>query len=109
MNAPSHVSGYLLRRLLAIAALAFGITLLVFLIIRLIPGDPAVVMLGTNAGDPALIARLHAQLGLDKPIPQQYVIWLGRALHGDFGYSYGQDRIRRCSLIAAIIFRRPCS
>ena len=62
------MSGYILRRLAAIGALAFGITLLVFLIIRLIPGDPAVVMLGTNAGDPALIERLHQQLGLDRSI-----------------------------------------
>ncbi len=83
---------YVLQRLAAIAALAFGITLLVFLIIRLIPGDPAIVMLGTNAADPELIARLHQQLGLDRSIPEQYVVWLGRVLHGDFGYSYGQQQ-----------------
>ena len=86
------MSGYVLRRLASIVVLAFGVTLLVFLIIRLIPGDPAVVMLGTNAGDPALIARLHQQLGLDRSIPTQYVIWLGNVLHGDFGYSYGQQQ-----------------
>ncbi len=86
------MSGYVLKRLASIGALAFGITLLVFFLIRLIPGDPAVVMLGTNAGDPALIARLHQQLGLDRSIPEQYVIWLGNVLHGDFGYSYGQQQ-----------------
>ncbi len=86
------MTGYILRRLAAIGALAFGITLLVFLIIRLIPGDPAVVMLGTNAGDPALIERLHQQLGLDRSIPAQYLVWLGNVLHGDFGYSYGQQQ-----------------
>jgi ABC-type dipeptide/oligopeptide/nickel transport system permease component len=86
------MSGYVLRRLVSIVVLAFGVTLLVFLIIRLIPGDPAVVMLGTNAGDPALIERLHQQLGLDRSIPTQYVIWLGNVLHGDFGYSYGQQQ-----------------
>ncbi len=86
------MSGYVFRRLAAIGALAFGITLLVFLIIRLIPGDPAIVMLGTNAGDPALIERLHHQLGLDRSIPAQYVVWLGNVLHGDFGYSYGQQQ-----------------
>ena len=83
---------YVLQRLAAIGALAFGITLLVFLIIRLIPGDPAIVMLGTNAADPELIARLHQQLGLDRSIPEQYVVWLGRVFHGDFGYSYGQQQ-----------------
>jgi ABC-type dipeptide/oligopeptide/nickel transport system permease component len=86
------VGSYVLRRLVSIGALAFGITLLVFLIIRLIPGDPAIVLLGTNAGDPALIERLHQQLGLDRSIPVQYVIWLGNVLHGDFGYSYGQEQ-----------------
>src|SRR5579875_884030 len=86
------MSGYVLRRLGAIGALAFGITLIVFLIIRLIPGDPALVMLGTNAGDPGLVDRLHQQLGLDRSIPVQYVIWLGNVLHGDFGYSYGQQQ-----------------
>ena len=86
------MGSYVLQRLAAIGALAFGITLLVFLIIRLIPGDPAIVMLGTNAGDPELIARLHHQLGLDRSIPAQYFIWLGRVLHGDFGYSYGQQQ-----------------
>jgi ABC-type dipeptide/oligopeptide/nickel transport system permease component len=86
------MSGYVLRRLTAIGALAFGITVLVFLVIRLIPGDPAIVMLGTNAGDPALIERLHQQLGLDRSIPAQYLVWLGNVLHGDFGYSYGQQQ-----------------
>lgn len=86
------MSSYVLQRLAAIGALAFGITLLVFLIIRLIPGDPAIVMLGTNAGDPELIARLHHQLGLDRSLLTQYLVWLGRVLHGDFGYSYGQQQ-----------------
>ena len=73
-------------------ALAFGITVLVFLIIRLIPGDPAIVMLGTNAGDPDLVARLHQQLGLDQPIYVQYFRWIGNVFRGDFGYSYGQQQ-----------------
>ena len=60
------MSGYVLKRLASIIVLAFGVTLLVFLIIRLIPGDPAVVMLGTNAGDAALIERLH-QLHAERP------------------------------------------
>jgi ABC-type dipeptide/oligopeptide/nickel transport system permease component len=86
------MTAYIFRRFAAIVALAFGITLLVFLTIRLIPGDPAVVLLGTNAGDPALIERLHQQLGLDRSIPVQYFVWLGDVLRGDFGYSYGQQQ-----------------
>lgn len=91
---------YLLKRLSAMAALTFGITVLVFLIIRLIPGDPAIVMLGTNAGDADLVARLHQQLGLDRPIHIQYFIWIWDVLHCDFGYSYGQQQ-SVASLLAA--------
>lgn len=86
------MSAYVFRRLAAILALTFGISVVVFLIIRLIPGDPAIVLLGTNAGDPALVARLHQQLGLDQPIEVQYLLWIGNILHGDFGYSFGYQQ-----------------
>ena len=91
---------YLLGRVAAIAALAFGISVLVFLIIRLIPGDPAIALLGTNAGDAQLVARLHHQLGLDQPIQQQYLHWVGQLAQGDFGYSYGNQQ-SVTSLLAA--------
>ncbi|MDT7727627.1 MAG: peptide/nickel transport system permease protein [Actinomycetota bacterium] len=91
---------YILRRLASIVGLAFGISILVFLIIRLIPGDPALALLGTNAGDPSLVARLHAQLGLDDPMPVQYARWIGNVLSGDFGYSYGNQQ-SVTSLLAA--------
>ncbi len=94
------MSGYVARRIISILALTFGITIVVFLIIRLIPGDPAIVMLGTNAGDPDLVARLHQQLGLDRPIYVQYFLWIGDVLRGDFGYSYGQQQ-SVASLLAA--------
>ena len=91
---------YVLARLGAIVALAFGISVLVFLIIRLIPGDPAIVLLGTNAGDADMVARLHHQLGLDQPIYGQYAHWIGRVAQGDFGYSYGNQQ-SVASLLAA--------
>ena len=91
---------YLARRVAAIIALTFGISVVVFLIIRLIPGDPAIVLLGTNAGDPALVARLHRQLGLDLPIEVQYLRWIGNILHGNFGYSFGYQQSVN-SLLAA--------
>jgi len=78
--------------MVAILALAFGISVLVFLIIRLIPGDPVIAMLGTQAGNVETIERLRDQLGLNAPLFQQYVIWLGNVMHGDFGYSYGRQR-----------------
>lgn len=86
------MTNYVLRRLASIVALAFGISVLVFLIIRLIPGDPAIALLGTNAGDASLVARLHHQLGLDQPVHVQYLRWIGNVLRGNFGYSYGDQR-----------------
>jgi len=86
------VSSYVFRRLAAIVALAFGISIIVFLIIRLIPGDPVIAMLGTNAGEPALVDRLRAQLGLDLPLYVQYWRWLSALFQGDFGYSYGYQQ-----------------
>lgn len=86
------MSSYIARRLFAILALAFGISVLVFLILRLIPGDPVISMLGMNAGDQALVIRLRHQLGLDLPLYMQYFAWLKDLFQGDFGYSYGEDR-----------------
>jgi ABC-type dipeptide/oligopeptide/nickel transport system permease component len=83
---------YLVRRLGSIVVLAFGISVVVFLIIRLVPGDPVLAMLGTSADDPALVARLHSQLGLNLPITTQYLRWISGVLHGNFGYSYGQQQ-----------------
>lgn len=82
------MGAYITRRLGAVVLLAFGVSILVFFIVRLIPGDPAAQMLGTSAGSSADIARLHHELGLDLPIPAQYIRWLGGVLHGDLGYSY---------------------
>ena len=97
---PDLVNSYVLRRLIAIVALAFGISVVVFLIIRLVPGDPVIALLGTNAGDKAVVERLRQQLGLDLPIPVQYWHWISSLLHGDFGYSYGYQQ-SVSSLLAA--------
>jgi peptide/nickel transport system permease protein len=65
----------------------FGVTVIVFLVISLIPGDPAKAILGTFA-TPENVAKVNHDLGLDRPLPVQYFIWLGNLLHGDFGHSY---------------------
>ena len=78
---------YILRRLLLMVPVLFGVTVIVFLVISLIPGDPAKAILGTFA-TPENIAKVNHDLGLDRPLPVQYVIWLGNLLHGDFGRSY---------------------
>ena len=78
---------YAARRLLQMIPVLFGISLIVFLLVRLIPGDPAIAVLGSRA-TPELVARVHDQLGLDLPLWQQYFHYLDNALHGDFGISF---------------------
>jgi peptide/nickel transport system permease protein len=78
---------YLIRRLLQLVVVAFIISVLVFLLVHLLPGDPSVTILGPN--DTAHNrAVLFQQLGLDKPLVQQYTTWLGAVFHGNLGQSY---------------------
>ena len=85
------MSAYIAKRLLAAIPVLFGLTIIVFLIMAMIPGDPATAILGSYA-TPENVERLNRQLGLDKPLWQQYFIWLGNMLHGDFGRSYTLNR-----------------
>lgn len=80
------MAGYILRRLLALIPVWLGATILVFLIMHLAPGDPALIMLGPKATAESL-ARLRHELGLDQPLPVQYLRWLGKVVHGDLGRS----------------------
>ncbi|HEY1779151.1 MAG TPA: ABC transporter permease [Roseiarcus sp.] len=81
------MAGLILRRLFMVIPVLFGVSVIVFLVISLIPGDPARAILGTFA-TPANVAEVTRQLGLDKPLPVQYVIWIDNLLHGDLGRSY---------------------
>lgn len=85
------MGGYLLRRLLSLIPVVFGVTVLVFLIIHLTPGDPARIMLGA-AGRPEDVENLRHELGLDQPIYVQYGRWIERAAHGDLGRSIALRR-----------------
>lgn len=76
----------LLRRLLLLVPILFGVTVIVFGAVRLVPGDPAQVMLGERAS-PEAIARVRESLGLDKPLPVQFAVTLDRLAHGDLGRS----------------------
>ncbi|HEX3984734.1 MAG TPA: ABC transporter permease [Acidisoma sp.] len=78
---------YIIRRLLLMIPVALGITLAVFLLVRLIPGDPARAILGIHA-TPALMAAVRARLGLNDSIGEQYLLYLKNLLQGDFGISY---------------------
>jgi ABC-type dipeptide/oligopeptide/nickel transport system permease component len=75
----------LLRLLQAVPTLV-GVAILVFVLVRVVPGDPVAMMIPPGADD-AVVARLYAQYGLDKPILTQFAIWAGQALRGDFGMS----------------------
>lgn len=77
---------YLLRRLGVLALSLLAASVLIFLVIESVPGDPAAYMLGTSA-QPETLAALRAQLGLDQPLPLRYGHWLAGILQGDFGQS----------------------
>ena len=81
------MGAFLLRRVALLVPVVFGITLAVFLLVRLIPGDPARVLLGIHA-TPELIAALHKTMGLDRSLLAQYFIFLKALVHGDLGHSY---------------------
>jgi peptide/nickel transport system permease protein len=81
---------YVGRRLLALLPILLGISILVFMLVHLIPGNPAVTILG-NKATPERVALLNHQWGLDKPLPAQYVNFLGRLVRGDLGKSLFYD------------------
>ncbi|HEY3683049.1 MAG TPA: ABC transporter permease [Streptosporangiaceae bacterium] len=80
------MNGYVLRRAGTSLITLFGATIVVFLGVRALPGDPAVALSPENPS-PGVLHAIRVQYGLDKPLPTQYVVWLGRALHGDLGTS----------------------
>ena len=82
---------YVLKRILAVVPVLLGLTVIVFLIMTLIPGDPATAILGSFA-TPENVARLNRDLGLDQPPVRRYLIWLGNLLQGDLGRSYSLNR-----------------
>jgi peptide/nickel transport system permease protein len=85
------VGKYILRRLLAAIPVLFGLSIVLFAFIHLLPGDPAAALLGQHA-TPELTAKIREQLGLDQPLWQQYLQYLGQLLHGDLGKSIINNR-----------------
>ena len=78
---------FLFRRLLSTVPVLLVVAVLVFLMLRLTPGDPAAVLAG-DAASTEQIALIRQQLGLDKSVPEQFLIWFGHLLTGDLGQSY---------------------
>jgi len=85
---------FVLRRLAAAIPVLLGVTVVAFLLIHLVPGNPAKVILFGSQATPGQIASLTRQLGLDRPLWQQYASFLGQLLHGNLGTSYAtQDSV----------------
>jgi peptide/nickel transport system permease protein len=93
---------YVLRRVAAFVATLFFVSVLVFVVIRILPGDPALVIMGTE-GSPEATERLRESLGTNRPLVVQYLEWLGRALRGDLGVSIQYD----VPVFALIVSRLP--
>ncbi len=82
---------YLARRLLLLVPVLVGVSIIIFMVLHLAPGDPAEIMLGSQASQQDL-ARLRADLGLDEPLYVQYVRWIGLVARGDLGRSIWMKR-----------------
>ena len=82
---------FLVRRVLAVIPVLAVVAVIVFLILRLTPGDPAAVIAGNNATGED-IRRIHEQLGLSRPLTSQFWIWFSNVLRGDLGHSFYLDK-----------------
>ena len=78
---------YIIRRLLTLIPILIGVSIAIFIVMQLIPGDVVSGILGIEE-TPELRAMWEAKLGLDKPLIQQYFSWIGKAVTGDFGESF---------------------
>jgi len=93
---------FIVRRVLGSIPVLFGLSVILFLFLRLLPGDPALAILGQHA-TPQLVAQIHETLGLDKPLYVQYLSYLGQLLRGDFGASIIDSR----SVVDTFMVRFP--
>jgi len=85
--------GFLVRRILQAAVVVLLVTMFTFILLRLIPGNVAVAVLGPGAfRNPAALAQFNAQYGFDEPWFRQYLLWLGHLLQGDLGFSWTEDQ-----------------
>lgn len=97
---------YIMRRLLTAIPTIFGITVLIFVAMRILPGDPIASIANEGGGgqyvlSKADLAAARASLGLDKPLPQQYVSWIADVAHGNLGHSFWNKEP-----ISAVVLRR---
>src|SRR6266567_2670340 len=98
------MTAYVIRRILLMVPVAFFLTLILFIVLRLTPGDPVQVQLGEQA-TPETVSALRHELGLDRTLPVQYGVWLGRIARGDLGRSLAN----RQPVLSAILERLPAT
>ncbi|TYP90508.1 ABC transporter permease [Blastococcus xanthinilyticus] len=97
------MGGLIAKKLLTLIPVLLAVSLLTYLLLSLLPGDPALLVLGGGAASAEAIAAVRADLGLDQPLPVRYLAWLGDAVQGDLGMSY----ITRQEVTGAILERLP--
>jgi peptide/nickel transport system permease protein len=115
------MTSYIIRRLLSLIPTLLGVSIIVFLFLRMIPGDPALALAGEHATD-ANIERIREEFGLNKPLYEQYITYMGKILRGDLGRSILSRRsisdeikarfpatveLSLCALIVALIVGLP--
>ncbi|MCA3359722.1 MAG: ABC transporter permease [Roseomonas sp.] len=79
---------WLLKRIGQVLPTLFILSILIFGLQQLMPGDPALILAGEERGDPQVLAQIRAELRLDRPVYEQYLYWIGNVLTGDFGFSW---------------------
>src|SRR5438270_9117344 len=95
---------YIVRRLMMAVLVVIGVSIITFILAFLVPADPARIYAGSNA-TAATVAHIREQLGLNRPLPIQYLDYVNRALHGDLGTSYKLQT----PVLSAIMARFPYS
>jgi peptide/nickel transport system permease protein len=95
------MSQYILRRLLSMLPVLLIVSMIAFGLLYVLPGDPAIAMLGENAGNQETYQALRRELGLNQPVYAQYLNWLGRVLQGDLGRS-----IRTSEAVSTVLLQR---
>jgi peptide/nickel transport system permease protein len=100
MGMQSGTVAYLIRRTLFLVPLMIGLSLVMFTLIHSAPGDPVLALLGERGADnPDFVEETRKQLGLDQPLPVQYIKWVGQLVQGDFGTAYTFNRTPVLELI----------
>ena len=83
-----NIGAYMLRRVLTLIPLLIGLSIVMFTLIHLAPGDPALAFISEQTTDPSFVEQTRKNFGLDKPLPVQYLVWLGKVVRGDLGTAY---------------------